>query len=337
MPVPSRPDDVTVSVALCTYNGARYVAAQVHSILSQSHAVQQIVVSDDGSTDGTVAIVEELVRHAPLKPDLVVLRNERQLGVTRNFQQALDACAGDLIALCDQDDVWRRDRVAAALDAMLAHPTLLLTHSDARLVDAEGRPLGITLFEALEAGSAIAGIHEGLAFPVFLRRNFATGATMMLRRDLLARVEPFPATWVHDEWLAITASILGGVDVLEAPLIDYRQHGANEIGMSAPSWRQKVSRVLEPRGQRTERMVARAESLVRWIEDRPDVLPEYLRAAEDKLAHERFRQGLPRARVRRVLPVIRELRAGRYDRLAGRGRLDSVRDLLQPHTDGEQP
>jgi hypothetical protein len=131
----------------------------------------------------------------------------------------------------------------------------------------------------------------------------------------------------------MTASILGRVDVIEDPLIDYRQHGTNAIGMSAPSWRQKVRSVLAPRGQRSERLTDRADSLVRWMEERPELPSEYLRAAREKLAHERFRQGLPGNRLRRVIPVARELRRGGYDRFAGRGRLDAFRDLLQPHTD----
>lgn len=323
--------DATVSVALCTHNGARYIEAQVRSILEQSLPVQQIVVSDDASTDDTVAIVERLVAESSAPPKLTVLRNATALGVTGNFQQAADACTGDFIVLCDQDDVWRSDRVAVAVDLMLSEPALLLTHSDARLVDGDGAPLGLTLFQALEIGGAIDEIHAGRAFTALLRRNLATGATMMLRRELLAQVEPLPREWLHDEWLAITAAILGRIDVIELPLIDYRQHGANVVGAARPSLRTKVRRVLAPRGQRSEGLVGRAAALLRWVEARDDLDPVYFRETQQKFLHERYRMDLPPVRLGRLLPVLRELRRRGYARYAGRGRFDVLRDVLQPH------
>src|SRR6218665_3548964 len=119
------PRAATVSVALCTHNGERFVAQQGRSILTQTHPVVQIVVSDDASTDETVAVVERCVaehRTAGGAIDLVVLRNKIALGVTANFQQALRATSGELVALSDQDDVWHPDRIARAVAVSVSRP-----------------------------------------------------------------------------------------------------------------------------------------------------------------------------------------------------------------------
>ncbi len=222
----------SVSVALCTHNGMPYIEQQVASILAQTVRPSQIVLSDDASADDTVAAVRGAVSAlAAAAPELVVLENRPALGVVANFEQAVRACTGDLVVLCDQDDVWAPDRVAAAVSRFDAAPDLLLLHSDARLVNDDGSPIGYSLFEAIGVTAGeLAEIHAGDEFATLLRRNVVTGATTAFRRSLLAAALPFPASWVHDEWLAMVASITGRTDVLTEQLIDYRQHAANQIG-----------------------------------------------------------------------------------------------------------
>ncbi|MFF2273355.1 glycosyltransferase family 2 protein [Agromyces sp. NPDC058136] len=325
---------VTVSVALGTHNGAAYLRRQLESILAQSHQVAQIVLSDDASTDGTVEIAEQLIserRATGGAPELVVLRNTNALGVTANFEQALSACTGDLIVLCDQDDVWHEDRVSSAVGQFRGRPGIELVHADARLVDADGAPLGQTLFETLHVSDLdLAAERDGRAFDVLLRRNVVTGATTMVARGLVERARPFPASWVHDEWLAMIAAIGGGVSVVERPIVDYRQHGANQIGAESLGLAGKIGRLRTPRTERNARLLARAEALalrVRSIVPPPGDHPAA--AVEGKLAHEQVRSSYPQARWRRLVPVIREARTGRYRRY-GLGIQDIVRDLVQP-------
>lgn len=340
-------DHSTVSVALCTHNGAQYVAEQVRSILHQSVLPSQVVVSDDASTDDTVQIVKEVfarfrAEHNGSAPVLTVLLNERPLRVTANFEQATMACTGDLIALCDQDDVWvphRLERMVAEFDS---RQELTLLHSDARLVDGDGNPLGGTLSEAigLTAGER-RKIHAGAAFDVLLRRNVVTGATTVFRRSLLDAAVPFPEAWVHDEWLAMIAAVTGRVDFVPEALIDYRQHASNQIGAARTTFGDKVSRVREPRTQRNLRLLARARALFERVEgmehpetEHPEAVhpetvhPEAVDLARRKLAHERFRSGLPSARVLRFFPILLEAASGAYHRF-GRARYDMLRDLLQ--------
>lgn len=318
-----------VSVAVATRDGEAHLGAQLASILAQTVAVDEIVLSDDASRDGTVRLAAHVLAGSDV--DVVLLENDPPLGVSANFESALAAASGDIILLSDQDDVWAPDRVARTLAAFAAESALLAVHGDARLVDGGGASLGMTLLDALEAGPEVrARIHAGAAFPVLLRRNLATGATMAIRRELLTRARPFPADWVHDEWLALVAAAVGRIDLIEAPLIDYRQHGGNQIGVEAATVRHKIRRVLDPRGTRNAILARRAAVLVERLAALPEAPAEVVDAARGKLEFESRRAAMPARRLARVPAVIKGLRRGDYRRFASRGDADILRDLLQP-------
>ncbi len=317
-----------MSVALCTRNGAAHVRQQLESIARQRVAQADWVVSDDDSSDDTLAFVADA--SAALPHDVRILRNDPPLGVTANFEQAMAATTGDLIALSDQDDVWHPDKLSRMVAEFDRRPALLLLASDARLVDADGVPTGELLLDTLYVSADDrARIHAGGAWDVQLRRNVLTGATMLLRRELLDLARPFPASWVHDEWLATIAAAVGEVDVLEEPLIDYRQHGGNQIGAESLGLAGRMRRLREPRDARNARLLARARALAERLPALPGVSPERAGHARDKLAHEQARSALPASRLRRIAPVLREWRTGRYAR-HGLGAQDILRDLVQP-------
>ena len=188
-----------VSVAMCTHNGAAYVG-------------------DHWETDGEA-------------PTLRILRNQTALGVTRNFEQALAACTGEFIALCDQDDRWHDDRIERAVHRFVVQPELLLLHADAELIDERGASLGASLSQGLEI-SKVERIEltSGNGFRALLRRNLVTGATAMVRRELIAVAAPFPEPWVHDEWLAMVASATGQLDYLP----EAQPEGKNPTRTAAP-------------------------------------------------------------------------------------------------------
>jgi len=323
-----------ISVVLCTHNGAEYVEQQVLSILGQKPAPDELVLGDDASIDGTVDIVSGLVdehRSSGGSIELVVLRHDPALGVVANFSDALQHARGDVIALSDQDDIWHPGKLAAAVAAFDADPALLLLHTDARLVDAGGAPLGMTVLEALEttAGER-AGLERGDAFATLLRRNLVTGATAVLRRELLALAVPFPSGWVHDEWLAAIAAAAGTLRLLAEPLIDYRQHGSNQIGARRPGMRDRWAKLRESREPRASRMVARSAALVDALERLgAAVPPEHLALARAALEHEMRRRSLPGTRIARIPGVIAAAARGDYARYS-RGAIDVLRDLVQP-------
>jgi GT2 family glycosyltransferase len=331
----SIPRALEVSVALCTHNGARFLREQVRSICLQTLPPVEIVLSDDASTDGSVDVVRAAVAEcAAERPGhavaLRIFENRPALRVVKNFEQAIGACTSDLIALSDQDDVWLPDRLAHMVPLFEGDPKLLLLHTDARLVNAEGRDLGHTLFHALEVTpSEIERIHGGNAFDVFLRRNLVTGATTVFRRSLLEHALPLPVEWVHDEWLGIIASAVGRVDLLEQPMIDYRQHESNQIGARRDTFTAKVRKALASRGSTHVERAFKAELLLARLQKFGDaVSPEILAKVRSKIEHQRFRAALPASRIARCLPILREAMTGRYDKF-GRGFRGVVRDLFE--------
>jgi glycosyltransferase involved in cell wall biosynthesis len=321
---------IRCSIAICTYNGTRFLPDQLESIRRQTSAPFEVVVSDDGSQDETVLVAREMLTEWGVA--YKILRNDSPLGVSKNFEQAVLATSGDIVVLCDQDDIWHPTRLERAVAQFEARPDLTLLFSDARMVDAAGEPLGYSLFDALEISSADrAAIHEGSGFSTLLRRNVATGATMAFRRSLLDVAAPFPVEWVHDEWLTILAAAVGTVDLLEEPLIDYRQHGGNQIGAREPSLGHKIRRVLQPRGDRNRDLALRTGILADKLASLGDLVkPADLTAARGKLRIERMRAELPENRVARILPVLKESRSGDYARFTSQGNTEILRDLFQP-------
>ncbi len=331
----SIPRPLEVSVALCTHNGARFLREQVRSICLQTRPPVEIVLSDDASRDGSVEVVRTTVAEcAAERPGppiaLRVFENPVALRVVKNFEQAISACTSELIALCDQDDVWMPDRLALMVARFEQDANLLLLHTDARLVDAERRDLNQTLFHALEVTpSERARVHAGNAFEVLLRRNLVTGATTVFRRSLLADALPLPVEWVHDEWLAIVASSTARVDLLEQSLIEYRQHESNQIGARRDTFAEKVRKALASRGNTHVERAVKAELLLGRLAQLGDrVSLEILAKVRSKIEHQRFRAALPASRLARIAPIAREALTGRYDKF-GRGVRGVVRDLFE--------
>lgn len=328
MPADRRDASPRVSVVMATFDGARHVEQQLLSILTQSPPPDEVIVTDDGSSDDTLQIVARLAAAHPGIPVRVV--GGPRAGVTANFERGIQATSGNFVVLADQDDVWHVDRLAVAVEALASDPEVLLQHADADLVDAVGAGLRLRLFEALGVDARVReDLRGSRAFEVYLRRNLATGATVTFRRELMAAAAPFPAAWVHDEWLAIIASATGRIQVLDDVVIDYRQHGSNQIGVARPTLSYRMSRLLGPRGDRYVRLAERACALV----DRLDYLEvdERLRhLARRKRDFELTRAAYPAGRLRRIGPVLGQLRRGSYSVLSSQGRLDAIRDLLQP-------
>ncbi|MET0130678.1 MAG: glycosyltransferase family 2 protein, partial [Stenotrophomonas chelatiphaga] len=217
------PMPLTTSIAMCTYNGERFLQAQLDSLLTQRPLPDQIVIRDDVSSDGTGEILAAFVPKAEALGIVVDLQvNERNVGYRRNFDGALRACTGEVIFLCDQDDVWHADKLSRMCAEFEARPRLLALHSDARLIDGEGRSLPKSLFESLGIGShELRMMHRGDALGLLLKRKMVTGAAMAIRRRVLGDALPLPATeWVHDAWLVTLSALTGQVDSLRESLVD---------------------------------------------------------------------------------------------------------------------
>jgi glycosyltransferase involved in cell wall biosynthesis len=318
-----------VSVVVATYNGAEFLARQLESILAQTRAPSEIILSDDGSSDSTLDIARKFQNATPRKGGATwkILSRKKPLGVAGNFASALVAATGDLVAFADQDDIWEVNK----LETLIPHfdnPRTLLVHSDARLIDAKEHEMG-SLMRALRVTvRERTALHGGRALDALLRRNLVTGATMVIRRSLLETALPIPAGWIHDEWLALIAALQGGVVFDERPLVRYRQHGANQIGASRLNAADAGERLREKRSTFFARKASRNRALVDLVAlNRPRLRSREKNALMGKLQHDQWRSELPEAPLGRVLPVLVRWLSGHYSRYA-RGHLDVGRDLV---------
>jgi glycosyltransferase involved in cell wall biosynthesis len=250
-----------VSVVMATWNGARFLPEQLRSIANQTHVPDEIWVGDDGSTDDTLKIVERF-RVGGLR--IHIVSQSVQMGSTRNFESLLPRCTGDVVLFSDQDDVWHPNRVARSVAELQAYPAIPYTFSDAQIVDEAGRPVGTTLFSAARFdGAEQETFNRGEGWRALLRRNVVTGATLAVRRNVLQRVLPIAAGWVHDAWIAWMLEATTPGRVIAESLIDYRRHGSQQIGAFVPTLSGALAWLKRPRADGFE---AEADAYLRLLE-----------------------------------------------------------------------
>jgi glycosyltransferase involved in cell wall biosynthesis len=298
------------SIALCAYNGGRFLKEQLESFRSQTWQPGELVAVDDCSRDATVTILEEYAETAPFP--VRIHRNAENLGVRANFTKALGLCNGELIALSDQDDVWLPRKLEQLGRALLSGPDVLGAFSDADVVDEKLRPLGDTVwrrtgFTVREQGA----VFSGDAARVLLKHYTVTGAAFAVKKSLLARALPVPDGWGHDAWLALMAALAGRLLCVPAPLLLYRQHGANVIGAKRKN---ALREILN--GFAVSRGAYYAEELPRYLAARERLLPARHPLLEEKIAHLTRRRDMPKSRAARVWPWALEALQGGYARYA---------------------
>ena len=220
---------LVIEVVLPTYNGAAYLAEQVASIHHQTLRPQRLLVRDDGSSDGTQALLAELRQH--YGSWLHWLPCETNLGCSANVNRLLEASRAPYVALADQDDIWLPEKLAQSLALLQrleqqhgVHRPLLV-HSDLELMAADGDRLGRTYVQHQRLDPCRTS-PEALTLT-----NVVTGCTVMVNRALLNQALPIPAeALMHDWWLALVASCFGAIGWLPQPMVLYRQHGGNVLG-----------------------------------------------------------------------------------------------------------
>ena len=219
----------TISVALCTYNGERFLPDQLNSIRRQSRLPDQVILSDDHSTDGTLKLLHDFARAAPFPVE--ILTNSANIGSLRNFEQALRACKGSLIALSDQDDIWHPDRLVRSEEELLAHPEVGLVFTNGEVVDDQNRKIGVRLWENFGfEGARKEALRSGNYIPM-ARLRFVTGATVMFRTRFLPYCFPVGEGWVHDGWIAAIIASMAFIRAIDEPLVAYRRHASQQIGL----------------------------------------------------------------------------------------------------------
>ncbi|HEX6913976.1 MAG TPA: glycosyltransferase family 2 protein [Chitinophagaceae bacterium] len=206
-----------VSVAMATYNGERYLREQLDSILQQTWQNMELVIVDDGSSDGTVDIIRE---YQAAWSFIHLHRNETNLGVTKTFEKAISLCTGEYIALSDQDDLWMPAKIETLVAHIGDHDAV---YSNTVLVNSEGKLLGKTFKDLMNLKSYYHGAP-------FLLSNTVAGHTMMLKRSFAQSILPFPPELFFDLWIAFNAASGNGLKYVDEGLVHYRQHGGNVVG-----------------------------------------------------------------------------------------------------------
>jgi glycosyltransferase involved in cell wall biosynthesis len=220
-----------LSVAMCTYNGEAYLPEQLESIAAQTRLPDELIICDDRSRDATAEIVREFAARAPFPVRLAI--NPHNIGSTRNFEQALRLCEGEVIALSDQDDVWKRSKLARLEAIFDASPHVGLVFTDAEVVSADLQSLGYRLWERVGFDAEKQKmVRDGRAVEVLLTGWIVTGATMALRAKFRELALPIPTNlpMIHDGWLALLVACVAEVSFVDTPLVKYRQHSRQQIG-----------------------------------------------------------------------------------------------------------
>lgn len=219
---------VGVSIALATYNGAKYIAEQLRSIADQTRLPDELVVCDDGSTDETLDIVRSFASGVPFP--VSILENPKTLGHADNFLKAAALCRHDLVAYCDQDDVWLPEKLDILSSRIIRDGSLAAVHK-ATVTDEKLSPQ-----RTIEQGIDLDAIPPPLT--IFPHYGIGWGMTMMFRREILDLIptdrrprSPWKERLIeHDIWTYLIASSLGTISHIDRSLILYRQHDNNSEG-----------------------------------------------------------------------------------------------------------
>lgn len=241
------PNNSLVSIALCTYNGARFLADQLDTLVNQTYSNIEVVVVDDCSTDDTYAI---LMSYSEKYSNFYVYKNLHNLGFAKNFEKAFGYCNGAYVALCDQDDLWHPDKIKLQVRAIGNNQ---LIYHDSELIDEFGNPLS-DLYKISEDQSQIDhrnkmsefyNFYKGERSEVFLLKNCISGHTILARKELISKALPFNSEFYHDWWIAYVAVNIGTVDFIPQCLVKYRRHSNSATAQDVLTESQRLAQEIK--------------------------------------------------------------------------------------------
>ena len=231
-----------ISVALTTFNGQKYIRDQIISIEEQSLVPYEIIICDDNSSDDTVDIILQLQK---IYNNIKLYRNKVQLGLIKNFEQAISLCSCDYIALSDQDDIWLKDKLKIELELLQTHEENggpVLVHSDLIMIDEKENRLHDSFFA-----------YRGISYPDsnglsrVISHNGVMGNTILMNKNLIDLALPFPEKLqYHDYWLPIISEIYGQRITCGQGLVQYRIHEHNSSNSRASLNTREKSKLALP-------------------------------------------------------------------------------------------
>lgn len=203
------------SVCIATYNGEKYIRQQLESIQYQLSEHDEIIISDDSSTDKTIEIIES-INDARIK----LFKKNMFKSPIYNFENCIAHATGDVIFMSDQDDLWLPHKVATVCEVFRDNPDVTLVASDAQIINEQGDIVLDTFYPGLIKFTS-------KVIPTIIKNRFL-GCTLAFRRSMLEVLLPFPPHLpMHDSWIGIINQLYGGVYFIDKPLIAYRRHSQN--------------------------------------------------------------------------------------------------------------
>lgn len=312
-----------ISIAMATWNGARYLEEQLDSFARQTRLPDELVVRDDQSEDETLAILDRFRSTAPF--EVSIYQNQKRLGYARNFEAAMRDCTGHLIFLSDQDDVWFTNKLER-MESAASHSSAVVLMNDAVLTDSNLNEAGLSKLGQLRSAKRA-------------ENEFVMGCCIAVRKSFLDLILPMEESYpAHDDWIVQIARGAGRLEVVEEPMQYYRRHGSNEStffvnkltsASRADSIREKLAvDGLEDRIRLTQLLLAGVQTAAGRAEGpmKEDLshCAEVLSATGDRLeARNSIRQ---QGRLARVPAVTRLYLKGGYT--SSSGLLSAIRDIV---------
>ena len=295
-----------ISVAMCTYNGERYVREQLQSIAAQTLHPAEMVICDDGSTDRTLALIAEFVPTVDF--DVKIVRNKVNLGSTKNFEQAIGLCCGELIALCDQDDVWHPAKLERLSNRLQRDPSLAGVFCNAELIDERSIPTGQSLWQVFGFGAPQQSSFErGHAAKLLCIREVVTGATMMFRAVLRPRLLPIPNGWIHDGWLSWMLVLHSRLGFVPECLMGYRVHSTQQAGVPPRTLRARLAKLRTSEAGACAEKASRFKALEARCAELDDCDPDNVEDIRRVIELCQLRADLPDGVIRRAIRVLSRL------------------------------
>lgn len=214
-----------ISIGICTLNGEKYIKQQLESVINQTQKPDQIVLCDDGSIDKTTDIAKEILSLSGI--DYLISINEKRQGLHNNFTKCFDLCNGDIIFSCDQDDVWKPNKIEKFLKYL--KNDYLFVYSNAEVVDQNGIIIKSDFWRDIY-GLSFSELSLDQYKLLLLKTMCVAGCDIAFRKDLFEKIKPIPYHYIHDSWIAICAPLFGKIAFIDEPLIAYRMHSNNTSG-----------------------------------------------------------------------------------------------------------
>lgn len=226
-----------ISVAMASYNGEKYIEQQLDSIFNQSKKIDELIITDDCSTDNTVFVIEEYIKKHP-NFKIYLIKNKNNLGYKKNFYKALSYCKGDYIFLCDQDDIWLEEKVETMIGIMNDYPQIKALASSFQFIDKDNNPKEVELIPTFSNNNLYRRIVKKddlvkVLFDEMLIQNGFQGCALCITKEMnQIFLKCFTDELFHDWLINLLASSRNGLYFYNHPLFLYRIHDNNTIGIN---------------------------------------------------------------------------------------------------------